>query len=93
MSEQFPSGSEFGNVVDGFGEEDRLDAALGVNADMMRGLESGEIHADDPRVQQSADAIEGLMGPCDYPRYCKFYGEGRTGICDRSCGESIWDQI
>lgn len=92
MSEQFPGGQEFEGVVGSFGEQDRLDTALAVNADMMRGLENGEMHADDPRVQQSADAIEGLMGPCDYPRYCKFYGDD-TGICDRSCNESIWDQI
>lgn len=35
---------------------------------------------------------EVAFGGCDYPNYCKFYGE-RPGFCDRICGESVWDQI
>lgn len=32
------------------------------------------------------------FGVCDYPRYCKFYGEN-PGFCDRSCDTEVWDQI
>ncbi len=32
------------------------------------------------------------FGQCDYPRYCKFYGENPS-FCDRSCNMDIWDQI
>ena len=37
-------------------------------------------------------AAESVLGECDYPSYCKFYGENPS-FCDRSCSESVLDQI
>jgi hypothetical protein len=50
----------------------------------------------DPRVESGfwaeIHAAEDLMGSCDYPSYCKFYGDD-AGICDRSCDVPMWDQV
>ncbi len=35
---------------------------------------------------------EEAFGICDYPSYCKFYGDNPS-FCDRSCDESVWDQV
>ncbi len=75
-----------------FNEADRTEAALGINQDIIDGLESGEMSTGDDRLTESMDAVEKLMGECNYPFVCKFYGTN-PDFCDRSCSESIWDQI
>jgi hypothetical protein len=35
---------------------------------------------------------ETIFGACDFPHYCKFYGENPS-FCDRECNVPVWDQI
>jgi hypothetical protein len=37
---------------------------------------------------------EQAFGDCDLSsNYCKFYGKGEVGMCDRMCDVPVWDQI
>lgn len=73
-------------------DEDRTKIALGVNGDLMDGLIAGETEEGDARGAESMAVVEKLMGECNFPKYCKFYGKD-PDFCDRECGVPVWEQI
>lgn len=61
----------------------------------VEGAQAGTIdsetvdHVYDKTMRTIAEVA---FGACDYPQYCKFYGENPS-FCDRSCDVDVWDQI
>lgn len=67
---------------------DMLDAAIEATQNSSLSPEDKAAFVDIVGREVAEDAF----GDCDFPRYCKFYGEDAS-CCDRSCGENVWDQI
>lgn len=80
----------FEEVVSDVSQRDKDDIAESVLEDMGERLNQGGARLADVRAGEMA--VEELMGECDYPKYCKFYGEN-PGFCGRTCSMSVWDQI
>ena len=83
--------SDFEKIVGEPTPAEKLEVAQAIVSDTLGDYAAGKPMTAE-RVNQAAQAIGEIMGKCDYPVYCKFYGE-HPSFCDMSCDVPFLDQV